>query len=276
MRATDFSNLADVVRPVGGADRAKPALIYQGREFSYAELDQKSNDLAQVLSASGVNAGDRVAILSKNNTTLVAALFATSKLGAVFVPLNWRLARVEIGYIIANSEPALLLIERGLELLLPVDVTVPRLMFQDAGTLSIDGVAEISAAVDPAVKTGVTDIALIIYTSGTTGHPKGAMITHHNFIRHCDMDIQAPAWAGVGKDEVILQVLPLFHVGGLEMLLRPLFAGATVVLHRELDIENILHDIHRYRVTMTGLVPTALHMMLKHPKSQEVSFTRKC
>ena len=115
---------------------------------------------------------------------------------------------------------------------------------------------------------------MLVYTSGTTGHPKGAMLTHGNFVRHCGLDDAAvPFWTGITCDEICLAVLPLFHVGGLELVLRPWFTGATVVLHRDVDVAQILGDIGRHKVTMTGLVPTVLQMMLEHPASHAVDFT---
>lgn len=272
MRAADFKNLADIVRPIGGAERAKPAIVFAGRTLSYAELDRESNRIANLFRAHGVSSQDRIAVLAKNSVCFVAILLATAKVGAVLVPLNWRLSPGEIDYILRDARPALLVLEPELEPLVPATVSVPRLMFADEGGCQIDADMSQIGDSDPEGAAGGDDTAMIIYTSGTTGHPKGAMIAHRNFVRHCDLD-RAPDWMGVALDEICLVVLPLFHVGGLELLLRPLFAGATVVLHRDVDIVAILEDIERYHVTMTGLVPTALHMLLQHPRSEGCDFS---
>ena len=272
MRAANFTNLADIVRPLGGAERAKPAVVYAGRSLSYADLDCESNRIANLFLARGVAPQDRIAVLAKNSACFVAILFATAKAGAVLVPLNWRLSPGEIDYILGDAKPALLVLEQELEQLVPATTTASRLVFADEGGCRFEADMSLIDDSDPAIASGGDDTAMIIYTSGTTGHPKGAMIAHRNFVRHCDLD-RAPDWMGVAPDEVCLVVLPLFHVGGLELLLRPLFAGATVILHREVDIEAILQDIGRYKVTMTGLVPTALHMLLQHPRSVEADFS---
>lgn len=270
MEAARFTSLGDIVRPVGGAVRNKTAIIFEDERISYAELDARSNGVANLLVGQGVRRGDRVAILSKNNTGFVDTLFATAKAGAALVPLNWRLAPVELGWIIGDCAPTLLVVEHGLEGLLPPSTVVPLLGFEDQGGVRWD--APLGDGVDPAIPVGRDDLAMLVYTSGTTGYPKGAMIAHRNFVRHCDLDRTPDRWTGIDADEVVLQVLPLFHVGGLEMLLRPLFTGATQVLHREVDMIRILTDIGQHKVTMTGLVPTALQMMLDHPESRGTDF----
>lgn len=272
MRTENYTTLADVVRASGGAARDKIALIVEDEAYSYAELDRRSNILANWLIASGVVPGDRIAVLSKNNAEFVFLLFAIAKAGAVLVPLNWRLSPTEINYIVGDAAPSAIFVERGLEKLVPEAAVADgkTVVFTDVMSDLPDDVS----AHDPTVACGPEDVAMLIYTSGTTGYPKGAMITHHNFVRHCGLDDpNTPLWWGIASDEMCLVVLPLFHVGGLEMLLRPLFTGASVLLHRDFDIERILVDIGRHKVTMTGLVPTALQMMLAHPQSTEVDFT---
>lgn len=276
MLRRDYRSLGDVVRERGGAEREKTALIFEDRSLSYAELDRRSNQVANLLIAQGIGIGDRVAILSKNNVCYLDILFGTAKAGGVLVPLNWRLAPTEIGYIIGDSDPALLFVERGLEALVPAEASDGRqlIAFSDRGTCDYDADLETISDADQMVDVGADDIAMLIYTSGTTGHPKGAMILHRNFVRHCETDApEVPYWTGVSREEICLVVLPLFHVGGLELVLRPLFSGATVILHREVDLGMILTDIERYRVTMTGLVPTALQMMLSHPQATSTDFS---
>ena len=275
MREARFKGLGDVVRPVGEADRDKAALIFEGRAATYAELDRRSDRIAAIVARLGVRPGDRVAVLSKNNGALVDILFGVAKAGAVFVPLNWRLSPREVGWIVGDAEPALIFVERGLEPLLPAEAArgVRVVGFEDREGGRYD-VEDDGDAAPPAPPVGRDDLAMLIYTSGTTGHPKGAMITHGNFVRHCGLDApEVPPWTGIRRDEVCLVVLPLFHVGGLELLLRPLFTGATVVLHREVELRLVLEDVGRYEVTMLGLVPTALQMMLEHPAAAAVDFT---
>lgn len=264
MQAADYRNLGDVVRPVGGADRGKTAVIYEDQHYDYAHLDAQSNRFANLVIERGVEIGDRVAVLSKNNAAYLDLLFGCAKAGAIFVPLNWRLAPAEIAWIIADADPRLLFVEPGLEDLLDHNATE---------TISLTD-APLHDDRDVRRPVGRDDVAMLVYTSGTTGHPKGAMLTHGNFVRHCALDgPDVQPWTGIVRDEIVLNVLPLFHVGGLEMTLRPLFTGATVVIHRDFDVARILADIARLRITFTGLVPTALQMMLDHPAAADVDFT---
>jgi len=268
-----FNNLGDLVRPISGAKREHAAVIYEGREHSYAALDEQSNRIANAMIAAGVVPGDRVAVLGKNSIAYADLVFATAKAGAIFVPLNWRLAPDEVAYIVSNSAPKLLFIEEGLEDLAQTVASDARiLMFSDNGAPQFG--LELTDSSDPGVEFSLDDTATLIYTSGTTGYPKGAMISNRNYLHHCNLDDpKLESWLGMWPDDVFLQCMPLFHVGGLGALLRPLFNGATVVLHREFDVEQILDDIVRYKVTLFGMVPTALQMILDHPKSRDVDFS---
>lgn len=271
MDAISFSRLDDIVAPHGRADPDKIAIVFEDQRITYAQLDRRADTLARHFVARGVRPGDRIGILSKNNPAYVDTILAASRAGAILVPLNWRLSATELRWIVRDSAPALLVVERGLGSLIPADVDVPILAFEDRGGARWDEALVDAGRAD--VEVLPDDIAMLVYTSGTTGHPKGAMIAHRNFVRHLALDAAADRWTGIDQDEVCLVVLPLFHVGGLELLLRPLFTGATLVLHREVDLTLILTDIGRHRVTMAGLVPTALQMMLDHPQSHATDFT---
>lgn len=276
MQERDFSSLADIVRPIGGAPRDKPALIYRDQWIGYGELDRRASRLANWLIACGVGKGDRVALLSRNNASFLTILFAVAKAGAITALVNWRLAPAEVDYIVGDAGPRLIFVEHGLEPLTtgPAVQAIERVGFEDLDEPRFDIDLDEVSDDDPALPVAREDVALLIYTSGTTGHPKGAMIAHGNVVRHCGLEqASVPRWLGIEIDEICLAGLPLFHIGGLELLLRPIFTGATVVLHRDVDIERMLVDLERYKVTMAGLVPTVLQMLLEHPKSREVDFS---
>ena len=276
MQERDYSNLADIIRPVSGAPRDKVMLIYRDQRISYAEMDRRASQLANWLIARGVGKGDRVALLARNSATYMTIIFAIAKAGGIATLVNWRLSAREVDYIAADAEPVLLLVEHGLDELATGAraQAIAQVGFEDLDAPQFDADLASVDDEDPAVPGDREDTALLIYTSGTTGHPKGAMISHGNLVRHCGLEQSAvPRWLGVETDEVCLAGLPLFHIGGLELLLRPIFTGATVVLHRDVDIERMLVDFERYKVTMAGLVPTVLQMMLEHPGSLDVDFS---
>jgi O-succinylbenzoate-CoA ligase len=278
MLERDFVGLGDVLRDAARACGDKPALIFEGStSYSYGDLDRRSNQVAHMLRAAGVGKGDRVAILAKNCVAYVDVLFGVAKLGAIFTLINWRLAPAEIGYILRDSGASALFADQALAAnVMPKDLDSLSLIILDDAESEHGYRRRLAAASgeDPRVPVSRDDTAMLVYTSGTTGHPKGAMLSHGSFIRHCGLDEPGvPHWVAVAPDDVGLLVLPLFHIGSIEPLLRLLFTRATVVLHSEFNPARFLADMQRYRTTMLALVPTALQIVLNHPDSAAADFS---
>jgi len=229
------------------------AIDYLGRLVTYAELDSISDAFAAELAARGLARGDRVATLTGNTPEHVAVLFACAKAGLVLLPLSWRLTPAELQYQVDDAEPAIVLVEdafRGL-----ADRCGWR--YQRLGPGPDRGRA-------PAVDVDDADPLLLIYTSGTTGRPKGALLTHANcFWTNLSFDLAT----GVHGQDVVLQVLPQFHVGGwnVQSLLAWL-KGATVVLEREFDAGRALELIEEKRVTTMMGVPPIYLFLAQHPR----------
>jgi long-chain acyl-CoA synthetase len=273
MKRSDYASLADVVR-IDAGYRDAIALRYADQAYTYADLDYRSQRLASTLAQGGVGKGDRVALLARNGVAFFDTMFAVARLGAILVPINWRLSPTEVGFILRDCDPVAVVVDEDLAQLLPgKDSWRLHLTIREAGA-RIDMDAALVGTARDAPANG-DDVALIVYTSGTTGQPKGAMISHANFSRHCGLDHpDVPGWYGINRADICLVALPLFHVGALELALRPLFTGATVVLHRDVDPARIVRDIVDFRVTMTGLVPTALQLLLDHPSAGQADFSR--
>ncbi|WP_433790604.1 acyl-CoA synthetase [Actinoplanes sp. CA-252034] len=212
------------------------ALIFAGRRTTYAELHERISRLAAALRAAGVTSGDRVAYLGPNHPSFVETMFATWMLGAIFVPLNFRLSPPEIEYQLRHSGAAALISAT------PVDVDV-------AVRVSIDDLETFTAAgerVDEP-ETGLDDVACILYTSGTTGHPKGAMLTHGNIIWNC---YNLLVCVDVASDEMTLVSAPLFHVAALNQCLLPTFLkGGTSVIMPGWDVDGCYDAIAEHRIT---------------------------
>jgi acyl-CoA synthetase (AMP-forming)/AMP-acid ligase II len=278
MLERDFVALGDVLRDGARADRDRIALIFEGStRYSYGDLDRRSNQVANMLRAAGIGKGDRVAILAKNCVAYVDVLFGVAKLGAIFTLINWRLSPAEIGYILNDSGAAALFADQALAAsIMPKDLDCVSLIVLDDSD-SEQGYSHRLATAseeDPRVPVSRADIAMLVYTSGTTGHPKGAMLSHGSFIRHCGLDEPGvPNWVALAPHDVGLLVLPLFHIGSIEPLLRLLFTRATVVLHGEFNAARFLVDMQRHRATMLALVPTALQIVLNHPDSAAADFS---
>ncbi|GIH90348.1 long-chain fatty acid--CoA ligase [Planobispora siamensis] len=233
----------------------RTALSHRGGRTTYRELHARVNRLASALRDLGVRRGDRVAYLGVNHPALVETFFAAGTLGAVFVPLNTRLAAPELGYILRDAEPAVLLAgaeHTGLAADLPARLA-------DHG--------ELAAAGDPAPIDEPVDrdeVCLIMYTSGTTGRPKGAMLTHANLTWNTfNLLVDVP----LAHDEVTLIGAPLFHIAALAQTLVPtVLKGGTAVLEPVFDVERTFDLIEAERITVMFGVPAMFAFLSQSPR----------
>jgi fatty-acyl-CoA synthase len=242
------------------------ALHFDGDDFSWTQLQRQMRQLTGLLAELGIARGDRVAHLGYNTPLFLVLLFACARLGALLVPLNWRLAAPEHAVIIKDAEPRLLLhdaelAEHAAKLGAPL-------------ALSLDAVAARLAAAaerDPDPAVSYDDPVLIVYTSGTTGRPKGAVLTQSALLWNA---VNSTLMHDLGSEDHVLTTLPMFHVGGLNIQTVPaLHAGARVTLHRRFDAGATLAAIGRERPSLTVLVPAQLTAMLEHPRWQETDLS---
>ncbi|MFF6876074.1 long-chain fatty acid--CoA ligase [Streptomyces sp. NPDC012474] len=242
----------------------RTALIHGDTTRSYAGLYDRTTRLAHALRDRGVRRGDRVAYLGPNHPAYLETMFAAGTLGAVFVPLNIRLAGPEIAYQLADSGAKALVYgpsHTGLVAGLPGSTDVRT--YVEVGAEYEEALA--SASREP-IDTPVTpdDTCIIMYTSGTTGRPKGAMLTHGNLTWNAvnvlvDHDLIA--------DERALVSAPLFHTAGLNMLTLPvLLKGGTCVLVDAFDPDATFELIERHRITFMFGVPTMFDQVARHPR----------
>ncbi|MEA2143917.1 MAG: hypothetical protein QOI64_2347 [Solirubrobacteraceae bacterium] len=232
------------------------ALRHGDRELSYAELHERSSRLAQALSAAGAGEGTRVAYLDRSAPEIVELLFAAAKVGAVLVPLNWRLARPELAAIVADAQAPLLIAGRTYAEVatgLGVDVVM-------VGE-GYEGWLAAHEAEDPGHRGDPGDVVVQMYTSGTTGVPKGVLTTHANLATTART---SERWA-FDERSVSLTPLPMFHIGGIGWAYCGLWQGATTVLVSEFDPERVLDVIEHQRVTNAVLVPTMLQLLCAVP-----------
>ena len=256
--------------------RDRTALVYEGRSWTYGELNRDVNRLAHALRSLGVNHGDRVAYLDLNHPNFFLTLFATAKLGAIFVPLNFRLTGPELTFIINDAGIHTLVHDAqfgGVVESIRGDLCCRHVIrsFADAeaertvpeGMRAFDDLFADQRDDDLDSQVALDDIAWIMYTSGTTGRPKGAMLTHGNLLWN---NIQAWVAYDSSTDDVTLVCAPLFHIGGLNVTTMSAFQkGATVVLLRQYDPVRVLEDITRYRVTSMFGVPAMFQFMTLAP-----------
>jgi fatty-acyl-CoA synthase len=236
----------------------RTALVHGGRSLSYADLHERTTRLAHALRAAGIRRGDRVAYLGPNHPAYLETLFATGILGAVFVPLNTRLAAPEIAYQLQDSGARALLHAPSCAGLVPAGV--PSTIEIGPGYES----ALAAADTEPIDETVPPDgLCLIMYTSGTTGRPKGAMLTHANITWNA---VNVLVDHDLTTDERALVSAPLFHTAGLNMLTLPvLLKGGTCVLVESFDPAATLELIAGHRITFMFGVPTMFDLVAREP-----------
>ncbi len=245
----------------------RKALIFEGRTWTYAELMRDIDQLAGLLRARGVERGTRVAFLGLNQPTFLIGLFATARLGAAFVPLNFRLTGPELSLIVNDCGAQVLIADAAHR---PVIDSVRGELatvreFMTVGD-AVDGWRSVEEAAEP-IAEGVTvdpdDPAILMYTSGTTGRPKGAMLTHSNLWWN---NVNAIFNFDILQSDVTLVVAPLFHIGGLNVTtLITWQKGGTVVLHRSFDPGEALRAMAEFRITTMFGVPAMFQFMAQHP-----------
>jgi fatty-acyl-CoA synthase len=256
----------------------KAAIRFPGRDVSYAQLAQLVERLAAALAAAGVRRGDCVAFLGFNSPEMLALFFSCARLGSLFMPLNWRLAAPEHKQMLLDCPPKVLIVDADFiaqtssigEAL--TGIALVACGGSSPGWMAWDDFCAHGIPSPRDEQAGDDTPLLICYTSGSTGKPKGVLLTQRaiacNAANSGDMH-------DLATDDVILNTLPLFHVGGLNNLTTPaLKAGCTVVLHPKFDVDATFDAIEREGITLTVLVPAQLDMMMAHRRWAGADFSK--
>ena len=224
------------------------AVVFGEETRTHAELHDRAARVASVLAGDGVQPGDRVALFMHNRIEFVEALLACQRLGAVAVPINFRLAADEIDFVLADSGATVLICDSA-----PPAPGAVR-MALEVGP-AYEQVVASSPARRELADAHDDDAALMCYTSGTTGRPKGAVLTHRNLVASTLSWIHEMR---ASEADVWLSGQPLFHIGGINGLLPFLVLGATVIITptTSFDPQAALELIDKHRVTMCIFVPT--------------------
>ena len=249
----------------------RKALHFEGRAWSYAQMQAEIELCAARLAALGVGRGERVAFLGLNQPMFFFVLFASARLGAIFVPLNFRLTGPELAFMIEDCAAAALIVDAHLA---PTIAPMRERLTTLKAWLPAETEAEWTQATPPPIEEFASDeddVAMIMYTSGTTGRPKGAMLTHGNFWWN---NVNQLLSSDLQLDDVTLTAAPIFHIGGLNVLTLATFEkGGLVVLHRAFDPGRALADIAAHRITTMFGVPAMFLFMSQHPDFQSTDLS---
>ena len=243
------------------------AVVHQDRQLTYLELHERALRLAGRLRAAGLGRGEAVAYLGPNHPSYLETLFATGILGAVFVPLNTRLAAAEVGYCLADSGARVLIHTAGFAKLAEAASGES----EDLTLIPVDEEYESALASGPAEPidepVAQTEPCMIMYTSGTTGRPKGAVLSHGNLTWN---SVNVVVDTDFLHDEVTLVSAPLFHTAALNMTCLPtLLKGGTVILEEAFDEARTLELIATRGVTTLFGVPTMYQRLADAPGFDE-------
>ena len=249
------------------------ALRQGAASLSYGQLAQRVDALAGGLASLGVRKGDRVAYLGLNDIATFETFFATGRLGAIFVPLNTRLASAEIADLLADCGARVLVHASEAASLVAEALAAEALAAEALAAGGRAACTVVSLGVDfeslhhedafTQTQVALDDPALILYTSGTTGRPKGAVLTHGNLTFNTMNQL---AHVDVLRTDVVLCTAPLFHAVGLGQVTLPtLFKGGSVVIAPKFDPAWMLATIGDLQITAFSAVPTMMQMLCDHP-----------
>jgi acyl-CoA synthetase (AMP-forming)/AMP-acid ligase II len=278
----EAANLADIIRAQGKARGDTMAFEFEGRRTSYAELDSHTNRIANGLKALGVKPRERVAYLGKNSDIYFELLLGAMKANVVMAPVNWRLAGPEIAFIVEDCKaPVLFVGPEFIEQVRSIQAQLPNVrtfIATEGGAPDWQDFAiwrEAQSSDDPKVPISPKDIAIQLYTSGTTGKPKGAMLSHANFLNLVRAGgSEKPDWNKWSEDDVSLVAMPVFHIGGSGWGVLGLYHGAKGVIAREFDPTRILDFFERSGITKLFMVPAAMQFVVRQPRAREVDFSK--
>ena len=256
-------DLPDLIAKRAELSPAKIALeeVAGGRSRTYAELDERAARVAAAMAGRGVGEGDRVAILCRNRIEFFEILFGCAKLGAILVPLNWRMPPAELDGLIADAEPVLLFHGGG-------DAGTAARLAAAPRAIDLDGDYEaLLGAAEPLRVRGrwpAESVWYLLYTSGTTGRPKGVVYLYRMALANY---VNIGSCIDLRSTDTSVSFLPLFHTAGINLHALPtLIAGGTVLLLQGFDAEALVALIEARRLDTFFAVPTVYQALLDHPR----------
>ena len=263
MNTTDFLNIATAICP------DKTAIVFEDKRYTFSQLNERVNRLANGLLKLGVKKGDRVAFLQVNCNQCVETYFAVAKIGAIYMPLNFRVKEKELSYMFNTAEAIALVVG---ERYIPMIQSIQSELKDMKHLISIENkhddmpyyedVISSSSADEIAAEIDDDDTTMLMYTAGTTGFPKGVMLSHNSFSVYM-LENVTPA-DPIAEESNILTV-PLYHVAGIQAMMAAIYGGRTLVMERQFEPGEWMTLVETEKVNRAMMVPTMLKQLLDHP-----------
>jgi len=263
MNTTDFLAISSAICP----NRA--AIVFEGERYSFAELSARVNNLAASMARLGIGKGDRVGLLQVNCPACMEVYFAVTRLGAIYIPLNFRAKADELSYMINNSGTKLVFVgERYLEMVASIrprftgEVMLATLENQHEGMHYYRDMVEKTADAETLADICDDDTAVLMYTAGTTGFPKGVMLSHNSFGIYMLENVTP---ADPDAEERNILTVPLYHIAGMQAMMAAVYGGRTVIMQRQFDPVGWMELVQSEKANRAMMVPTMLKQLMDHP-----------
>ena len=266
MNTTEFLTIAHAIVP----DRT--AMVFEGKRFTYEELQERVNRLANALSDLGVGKGDRVATMQVNCNQIVETYFASARLDAIFVPVNFRARGDELAYMINNAEPTILivggryvdLVESIKNQIIPPNYIASLDDRVGGDWLFYEDLVDSSPPDEMHFPEGEEDdTTILMFTAGTTGVPKGVMLTHQSFTSYLLPNVSPP---DPELEERNLLSVPLYHIAGMQAVMAAIYGGRTLIIMRQFDPLQWMDLVQKEKANRAMLVPTMLKQLMDHDR----------
>ena len=271
MNTPEFLMVTSAIAP----DRT--AIVFEETRYSYMELSERSNRLANALTDMGISKGDRVALVDVNTNQCIETYFATAKLGAIYVPLNFRARADELAFMINDSGASVVLVgDRYAPMMNEIRGDIAGVQhFVTLGD-EVDGMLQyeniLSAASDdePFTDLDDLDLTILMFTAGTTGFPKGVMLAHQNFSEYVLNNV-TPADPEVEEKNIL--TVPMYHIAGIQAVMAAVYGGRTLVIQRQFEATDWMRLVQEGRVDRAMMVPTMLKQLMDHQEFPNYDLT---
>lgn len=277
-----IDSIGSILKSSANKFGSKVALIFQGREFTYSQLEQMSNRIANGLLNDGVVAGDRVTLYAPNSWEWLVSYYAVTKIGAVVNPINAMLTSEEVAYAVRDCGSKVLFttsdMAESIKVAFEKTPINTFIVFGDGvpdWTESFNAILGQQDDVLENIEIETDSLSTICYTSGTTGKPKGAMLSHKSVTLNTTM---TSLMHGRNENDVVVSALPLPHVYGNVVMNSAILNGMTLVMLERFDVCNVLECVKKYKATLFEGVPTMYMYLLNSPelKDADLKSLRAC